>query len=50
MKISVLMPTCDRKSPQYLEPALQSLADQTLKADEVVLVEDGEISRQLCLG
>ncbi len=49
MKISVLMPTCD-KSPQYLEPALQSLADQTLKADEVVLVEDGEISKQLCLG
>ena len=47
MSLSVLMSVYYGETPEYLEACLQSLADQTLKADEVVLVEDGPISIEL---
>lgn len=43
MKFSVLMSIYAREKPEYLQIALKSLADQTLPADEVVLVEDGPL-------
>jgi glycosyltransferase involved in cell wall biosynthesis len=35
------------ESPKYLDQCLQSLVDQTLRANEVILVEDGPISSEL---
>lgn len=42
--LSVLMSTYERDNVEHLRSALKSLVQQTLKADEVVLVEDGPIS------
>lgn len=39
--VSVLMATCAQDSSAWIEAALESLAQQTRPADEVVLVEDG---------
>lgn len=47
--LSVLMSVYFKERPKYLDMCLQSLADQTFKADEVVLVEDGAISSDLKL-
>lgn len=47
MNLSVLMSVYLKEKPEYLETCLQSLAEQTLKADEVILVEDGPISSDL---
>jgi glycosyltransferase involved in cell wall biosynthesis len=47
MKFSVLMSVYNKEKAQYLDECLQSLFDQTLKADEVVLVEDGPLSKEL---
>ena len=47
MKFSVLMSVYDMEQPEYLDACLQSLLAQNLKADEVVLVEDGSITPKL---
>lgn len=47
MKFSVLMATSSREQPGYLSECLQSLADQTLRADQIVLVKDGELGSVL---
>ena len=47
MSLSVLMSVYSKEKSEYLASCLQSLAEQTLKADEVVLVEDGPISSDL---
>jgi glycosyltransferase involved in cell wall biosynthesis len=44
---SVLMSVYADESPRYLEECLQSLVEQTLVAEEVILVEDGPISTEL---
>lgn len=41
--ISVLMSVYEKENPAFLERALESIYAQTLKADEIVLVQDGEI-------
>jgi len=41
--ISVLMSVYKKENPAFLKRALESIYAQTLKADEIVLVEDGEI-------
>lgn len=41
------MSVYSKEHPEYLSEAFQSLADQTRKADEIVLVEDGAISAEL---
>lgn len=45
--LSVLMSVYFKEKPEYLESSLQSLVEQTFKAEEVVLVEDGLISSEL---
>ncbi len=47
MKLSVLMSVYNRESPANLRQCLDSLAIQTLPADEVVIVEDGPLGEQL---
>lgn len=47
MSFSVLMSVYFKEKPEYLEVCLQSLVIQTLKADQVILVEDGPISSDL---
>ncbi|MBD3842432.1 MAG: glycosyltransferase, partial [Campylobacterales bacterium] len=47
MSITVLMSVYFKEKPEYLAACLQSLVEQKLKADEVVLVEDGPISSDL---
>ena len=45
--ISVLMSVYKKENPLFLKRALDSIYAQTLKADEIVLVEDGEIPSAL---
>ncbi|MGR5078515.1 glycosyltransferase [Photobacterium swingsii] len=47
MNFSVLMSVYIKESPLFLEKALESLLNQTLRATEVVLVEDGPLSNSL---
>ena len=48
MTISVLMSTYRKEVPAYLDRALQSIwTDQTRKPDEIVLVEDGQLTPEL---
>lgn len=44
---TVLMSVYRRERPEYLRQALQSVADQTLPAEEVVLVVDGPVGSDL---
>ncbi|WP_241297920.1 glycosyltransferase, partial [Enterobacter asburiae] len=48
MHFSVLMSLYDKEKPSYLEECFDSLANQTVKADEIVLVYDGPINEALC--
>lgn len=47
MKISVLLSVYRKENPEYLEMALDSILTQTVVADEIVLVEDGELTESL---
>ena len=47
MSFSVLMSVYIKEKPDQFRACLQSLLEQTLRADEVVLVEDGPISAPL---
>jgi glycosyltransferase involved in cell wall biosynthesis len=47
MKFSVLMSVYRLERAEYLRQSLQSLVDQTLPADEVVLVVDGPVTGDL---
>lgn len=47
MYVSVLVSVYFKEKPEYLAACLLSLVNQTLKADEVILVEDGPISSAL---
>jgi glycosyltransferase involved in cell wall biosynthesis len=47
VKLSVLMSVYDKETPAHLRECLDSLAIQTLPADEVVIVEDGPLGEQL---
>lgn len=47
MSFSVLISVYCKEKPEYLDLCLQSLLDQTLRAGEVILVEDGQLSTQL---
>ncbi len=44
---SILMSVYLHEKPAYLECCLQSLLAQTVRADELVLVEDGPISKEM---
>ena len=47
MKISVLMPIYEKEKEEYFEQAMKSIVNQTLKPDEVVIIEDGKITTSL---
>lgn len=46
-KYSVLMSLYDGENPSYLEPSIDSMLNQSKKADEIVIVLDGPINHQL---
>jgi len=47
MLLSVLMSVYGKEKPAYLLECLNSLCNQSLKADEIVLVEDGPLTDEL---
>ena len=47
MEFSVLMSVYDRESPSHLALSLESLAAQTMPANEIVLVKDGPLTGEL---
>lgn len=46
-KYSVLMSLYKKENPEYLRLALDSMINQTVKPDEIVLVEDGPLTDEL---
>jgi glycosyltransferase involved in cell wall biosynthesis len=47
MNFSVLISVYAKESPLFLDAALQSIGQQTRKADEIVLVKDGPLTEEL---
>ncbi len=47
MKLSVLMSVYHKDSPEFLRQSLDSLAAQTVKADEIAVVKDGPLGNEL---
>ena len=43
MKISVLMSVYYKEKSEYLNQALESIVNQTLKPAEIVIIKDGKI-------
>lgn len=46
-KYSVLMSLYKKEKPEYLRLALESMINQTVKPDEIVVVEDGPLTKEL---
>jgi len=46
-RFSVLLPIYHRENPDYFRSALDSIKAQTLQADEIVIVKDGELPVEL---
>lgn len=46
-KYSVLMSLYIKEKPEYLKQSIQSMIEQTLKPDEIVIVKDGPITQEL---
>lgn len=46
-RYSVLMSLYEKEQPEYLRAALDSVINQTVRADEIVLVEDGPLTKDL---
>jgi glycosyltransferase involved in cell wall biosynthesis len=47
LKFSVLMSVYEKDTPDYFKTAMDSILNQTIKPDEIVLVKDGPISVEL---
>jgi len=47
MQYSVLMSVYISERPEFIDECLKSLASQTLKADEIIIVEDGPLSEEV---
>jgi glycosyltransferase involved in cell wall biosynthesis len=47
LKFTVLLSLYCKESPDYLNYCLQSIADNTLRPDQVIIVYDGEVGEQL---
>ena len=47
IKFSVLLSIYYKEQPEYLRLALDSVFSQTLRANEVILVEDGKLTDEL---
>lgn len=46
-KYSVLMSLYIKEKPEYLKLAIQSMVDQTIPPDEIIIVKDGQITDEL---
>lgn len=46
-KYSVLMSVYYKEKPEYLKLAIESMLDQTIKADEFIIVKDGPLTPEL---
>lgn len=46
-KYSVLMSLYFKEKPEYLKQAIDSMVNQTVKPDEIVIVEDGPLTEEL---
>jgi glycosyltransferase involved in cell wall biosynthesis len=46
-RFSVLMPVYSRESPEHLAESLHSLAEQSRRADEILIVKDGPVGEAL---
>ena len=46
-EFSVLMSIYIKEKPEYVRSCFQSLLDQTVKADEWVVVEDGPLTSEM---
>ena len=46
-KYSVLMSLYIKERPEYLDLAIKSIVEQSLKPDEIVIVKDGKITSEL---
>src|SRR6056297_3001271 len=46
-KYSVLMSIYKKEKPEYFAQSLESMVNQTLMPDEIVIVKDGELTRDL---
>ena len=46
-KYSVLMSVYKKEKPDYLKPAIESMLNQSVKPDEIVVVEDGPLTAEL---
>ena len=47
MEFSVLMSVYYKENPEYLKRALDSILNQTITADEIVLIKDGPLTKEL---
>ena len=47
MKLSVLIPICNKEKPEHLKQSIESIVNQTKKAEQIVIVKDGELSGEL---
>lgn len=47
MSVSVLISCYYKENPKYLEEALNSVKNQTMLADEIIIVEDGPLTDEL---
>lgn len=47
MKYSVLMSVYHKEQPEYLRDSINSMLNQTVKPDEIVLVKDGPLTEEL---
>ncbi len=46
-KYSVLMSVYYKEKPEYLKLSIESMLNQTLKPDEIVIVKDGKLTKEL---
>ena len=47
MKVSVLISIYYKEKPEYLDEALNSIVNQTLKPEQIVIVKDGKLTNEL---
>lgn len=47
MEYSVLLPVYYKEQPEYLQQSIQSMLDQTLRPDELIILEDGVLTLEL---
>ena len=49
MQFSVLLSVYRKEKPEYLKMSLESIRLQTVEPDEIILIEDGVLTKELYL-